>query len=158
MHNTNDVALSIKQASDACADIAQRFLELGRNRWIEIAINEGWTHNLREAARSIAQETWRRDCLKADRIEPVPSLVDVDAAVKFKPEDHDYYRQYGRDVNRVDLYCACKARSERNGVSYPILSDPPPSIALDTPELVRMLKANIAGLSGAKPSTRRATG
>lgn len=157
MQNTTYISVSIRQAADACTDLAQKFLELGRNRWIEVAIDEGWTHNLRESARSIAFETWRRGCLKTDRIEPVPSLVDIDAAVQFKPEDHAYFRQYGRDINRVDLYYACKSRAERNSINYPILSEPPPSITHETAELVRMFKAAMSGFERRSKPSRRAT-
>lgn len=143
MRNTTDITTSIRQAEEACRMLSTRFLEMGRNRWIEIAINEGWTHNLRETARSIAFETWRRSSLRMDRIESPLTLADIDAAVEFNKEDHAYFRQNGRDINRVDLFYVCEARRTRNGNDYPILSNPPPSVTEPTENLVKQFKANM---------------
>lgn len=143
MHNTTDIQASIKQASEACRVLSGHFLEMGRNRWIEIAIDEGWTHNLREAARSKAFEAWRLQSLTMDRIEQTPSLAEIDSTLGFRSEDHAYFKQYGRDINRVELHAVCKARAARNGKAYPILSSPPSPATESTDDLVRRLKASM---------------
>lgn len=139
---SDDMVNDIKRCTSACQDLSHQFLRVGRCRWIEIAIDENWTHNLREAARSVAFEIWRKRSLVANRVVPVMGLVELDDIVQFKPEDHEYFRQYGRNMNRVDLFDVCQFRSARNGKQYPILADPPPSVtATTTDELRKLLKA-----------------
>lgn len=139
---SDDIVSDMKRCTNACQDLSHQFLRVGRNRWIEIAIDENWTHNLRAAARSIAFETWRKRCLIANRVVPVMGLVELDDLVQFQPEDHEYFRQYGRDLNRVDLFDVCKFRGERNGREYPILANPPPSVtATTTDDLRKLLRA-----------------
>jgi hypothetical protein len=141
-----DLVRDIMCISEQCLDLSARFMEVGRNRWIEIAIDEGWTHNLREKARSTAFEMWRKRSLDLKKVAPIVGLLELDEVIKINPGDHEYYRQHGRDVNRVDLYFICKARNARNGKEYPILDNPPPSATMNTDDLVSSFKRSMLDL------------
>lgn len=125
----------IRKSAHACREIGDTFMRRGRNRWIDISIDEGWSFNCRETARSIARETFRETG-------KIMTLVDLDEAVKFSKDDHDYQKSYGRTLMQVDLYDLCLERRNFNGKDYPILKNPPEVLSLSTEQLVSRLRAS----------------
>jgi len=130
-------------AAKTARELATQFMKLCSNRWVDISIEEGWTHNLRELARSMVYETWRRQSMKMNRPEQTLTLVELDQALKVNEDDHAYFKNYGRDLNRVDLFYICEARSNRTGKDYEILNNPPPSVTMTTDELMKAFKASM---------------
>lgn len=133
----------ILRSTRACVDLGNTFMRRGRNRWIDVSIDEGWSFNCREMARSVAREAFRMTG-------QIMTLVDIDDAVKFSKEDYDYFKRHGRSLTQVDLYDVCRERSNVNGRAYPILQQhdretvfidtEDPGLLMRSPTLKRMGK------------------
>lgn len=83
-----DIFAVIANGKEGARTLAATWVRQGRNRWIDIAINEGWSFNLEEMARSVAFEHFRKD-------QKFPTLAELDQ-IRMTPDDHKYFLQHGR--------------------------------------------------------------
>lgn len=113
----------IKEAQNAARSISKAFMRAGRNRWIDISINEGWSYNVEEHARSLAFATWKQR-------RSMPTVAELDIAIKYMGEDKrngtddlKYYRAHGRSHSAVELADIRSARSQLTETNRRMMGD-----------------------------------
>lgn len=96
----NAVKSEIAEAQRASRFLGKMFMRTGRNRWIDVSLDEGWAYNAEERARATAMDVWRRT-------QKLPTIAELDRFVTFDADDHKYYANHGRDLmrdERTDIF------------------------------------------------------
>ncbi len=104
------VKTEIKEAQNAARHLGKMFMISGRNRWIDISLEEGWAYNAEERARGVALDVWRNT-------RALPTLEQLDRLVAFNADDHKYFKSHGRDLmpdDRQALFAARKKITDRS--------------------------------------------